>query len=173
MLGAPWAMSLPWRALGPHLPVPPPCLTLSLSPPFSLQDWLLSSDFSFLIQASALPRGSRTWGDGPQLLALGVSITGPPSPLPPGPARRRDAPHTGRVLPVPGVRQGSATSSQTPCLPQRLCGCSAGACCRTTVEDQDLLGTSIPHRSLREDRPWLCRSRVRRGCSPCSCHPLL
>lgn len=27
---APWAMSLPWRALGPHVPVPPPCLTLSL-----------------------------------------------------------------------------------------------------------------------------------------------
>lgn len=75
---APWAMSLPWRALGPHVSVPPPCLTLSL--PSSLWDWLLNSHFRFLIQASALPRGSRIWGHGPQLLALGVSITEPPQP---------------------------------------------------------------------------------------------
>lgn len=66
---------------GPHLPMPPPRLTLSLSPASLLQDWLLNSDFSFLIQASVLLRGSRIWGDGPQPLALGVSITRPP-PVP-------------------------------------------------------------------------------------------
>lgn len=46
---------------GPHLPR-------------WLQDWLLNSD-----QISSLPllSSSRIWGDSPQLLALGTSITGP------------------------------------------------------------------------------------------------
>lgn len=34
------------------------------------------------------------------------------------------------------------------------------------VENGDLLGTSVPHLSS------LCKSRVRRGCSPCPRHPL-
>lgn len=139
MVGSPWAMSLPWRAQEPHLPVPPPCFTLP--PPSSLQDWLLNSDFSLLIQASALPRGSWIWGDNPQLLA---PTTGSSSPFQLGPAWRTDAPRVGKVLPSPSARQGLATSSQTPHPPRCLCGCLAGACCRSTIKDGDFGGPPSP-----------------------------
>lgn len=80
VVGAPRAIYLPWGALGPHVPTPPPRLTLS--PASLLQDWLLNSHFSFFIQASALPRGSRVWRGGPQRLALG-SATSSQTPCPP------------------------------------------------------------------------------------------
>lgn len=93
-------------------PFPPP---LGLALEFTLQ--IFNPGFSFAQRQQDLG----TW---PIAACTGCEHhRAPPSPIPPGPAQRRRVPHTGRVLLVPSIRQGSATSSKTLCPP----GTSAAA----------------------------------------------
>lgn len=143
--------------LGTRDPTSPCQLRASPCPCLLAPGLALEFRFQLFSPGFSCAQWQQDLGDVPQLLALGMSIPPPSSALLLVPARQSDAPQGA------GTRC-SASGAQNPCPPRCPCCCSSRACWRSMVENGDLLDTSVPHLSS------LCKSRLRRGCSPCPLH---